>query len=338
MKTISIHSARRIMVAAVMSALAFASAAPGAAQLRKINIAYTATSPYQAALIIGKEAGIFKKYNLDPQLILTPGGSLGFQAMMGGDVAMVMADGSAAVTSNLAGADVVIIASLLNTFPYSLISIPEVKNVKQLVGGKVAISRFGSATDVSVRMSLAKVGLNPDKDVTILQIGTQTTRFAALQSKQVQATIITPPFTLTARKQGYNTLIDMGQLNIPFELTALLTRRSTIKTQHDTVAATVAALSEAVHFYKREKEPVIKILSRYLQTSDREALEETYREIALKTLPEKLYATLPGIQTILDELAPKNPKAKSARPEDFIDMSFVKKLDDDGFYARLYKR
>src|SRR5581483_9185012 len=203
-----------------------------------------------------------------------------------GDVAMVLSDGSSAVASNLAGADVVIIASFLNTFPYSLISIPEVKKVEQLVGGKVAISRFGSATDLSVRMSLAKVGLNPDKDVTILQIGTQTTRYAALQSKQVQATIITPPFTLTARKQGYNTLVDMAQLNIPFELTALLTRKSYIKTQRDTVAA-VAALSEAVHFYKREKEPVIKILGKYLDTADREALEETYREIGLKTLPEK---------------------------------------------------
>jgi NitT/TauT family transport system substrate-binding protein len=275
---------------------------------------------------------------LDPQLILTPGGSLGFQAMMGGDVAMVMADGSAAVTSSLAGADVVIVASLLNTFPYSLISIPEVKKVDQLIGGKVAISRFGSATDVSVRMSLAKVGLNPDKDVTILQIGTQTTRFAALQTKQVQATIITPPFTLTARKQGYNTLIDMAQLNIPFELTAFLTRRSFIKAQRETVAQSVAALSEAVHFYKREKEPSIKILSRYLQTSDRDALEETYREVALKTLPEKPYATLPGIQVIIDEIAQKNPKAKTARPEDFVDMSLVKKLDDDKFFERLYKK
>src|SRR5580765_7616898 len=307
------------------SVLLLTLAAPGTAQLRKLNIAYTATSPYQAALIIAKEAGIFKKHGLDPQLILTPGGSLGFQAMMGGDVAMVLADGSSAVTSNLAGADVVIIASFLNTFPYSLISIPEVKKVDQLVGGKVAISRFGSATDVSVRMSLAKVGLNPDKDVTILQIGTQTTRFAALQSKQVQATIITPPFTLTARKQGYNTLVDMAQLNIPFELTALLTRRSYIKAQRETVAEVVAALSEAVHFYKRDN-------------NDREALEETYREIALKTMPEKPYPTLPGIQTILDELAPKNPKAKAARPEDFVDMSFVKKLDDDGYFARLYKK
>ena len=312
--------------------------APAAAQMRKLNIAYTATSPYQAALIIAKEAGIFKKHSVDPQLILTPGGSLGFQAMMGGDVAMVMADGSAAVTSNLAGADVVIVASFLNTFPYSLISIPEVKRVEQLVGGKVAISRFGSATDVSVRMSLAKVGLNPDKDVTILQIGTQTTRFAALQSKQVQATIITPPFTLTARKQGYNTLIDMAQMNIPFELTALLTRKAYIKTQREMILNVVTALAEAAHFYKREKEPALKILSRYLQTTDREALEETYREIALKTMPEKLYPTLPGIQTILDELAPRNPKAKAARPEDFVDASFVKKLDDEGYFERLYKK
>jgi NitT/TauT family transport system substrate-binding protein len=325
----------RIVLALVLL-LSLASAAR--AQLRKINIAYTATSPYQAVLIIAKEAGLFQKHGLDPQLILTPGGSLGFQAMMGGDVAMVMADGSAAVTSSLAGADVVIVASLLNTFPYSLISIPEVKKVDQLIGGKVAISRFGSATDVSVRMSLAKVGLNPDKDVTILQIGTQTTRFAALQTKQVQATIITPPFTLTARKQGYNTLIDMAQLNIPFELTAFLTRRSFIKAQRETVAQSVAALSEAVHFYKREKEPSIKILSRYLQTSDRDALEETYREVALKTLPEKPYATLPGIQVIIDEIAQKNPKAKTARPEDFVDMSLVKKLDDDKFFERLYKK
>jgi ABC-type nitrate/sulfonate/bicarbonate transport system substrate-binding protein len=310
---------------------------PVGAQLRKLNIAYTATSPYQAPLIIAKDGGFFKKHGLDVATILTPGGSLGFQAMMGGDVSMVLADGSAAVTSSLAGADIVIIASFLNTFPYSLISLPEIKKVDQLVGGKVAISRFGSATDLSVRMALAKVGLT-EKDVILLQIGTQTARVAALQSKNVQATIITPPFTLTARKMGYNTLIDMAQLNIPFELTALLTTRVFIKSQHDVVASVIAALSEAIHFYKTEKEPSIKILSKYLQTTDREALDETYREIALKVIPEKPYPTLAGIQTILNELGVKNPKAKASKPEDFVDSSFVKKLDDEKFFNRLYKR
>jgi NitT/TauT family transport system substrate-binding protein len=308
------------------------------AQLKKVNIAYSATSPYQAPLIIAKQAAFFYKKGLDVSLIFTPGGSLGIQAMIGGDLAMVLADGSATVAANLAGADVIIVASLLNTFPYSLISLPEIKTVEQLKGGKVAVSRFGSATDLSVRMALAKVGLNPEKDVTLLQIGAQTARVAALQSKAVQATIITPPFTLTARKQGYNTLIDMGRLNIPFELTALLTTRAFIKSQRDLVFSIVTALSEAIHFYKTEKEDSIKILSKYLQTTDREALEETYREIALKVIPEKPYPTLPGLQTIIDELATRNSKAKGARPEDFVDMSFVKRLDDEKFFERLYKR
>ncbi len=308
------------------------------AQLTRLNISYTATSPYQAVLIITKDAGFFRKNNLDISLIFTAGGSLGIQAMLGGDVAMTLADGSASVAAGLAGVDVVIIASFLNTFPYSLISLPEIKKVDQLVGGKIAVSRFGSATDLGVRMALAKVGLNPEKDVTLLQIGAQTARFAALQSKSVQATIITPPFTLTARKMGFNSLIDMAQLNIPYQLTGLLASKSYIKTHREIVMAVIRSLVEGVHFYKRNKEASIKIMGKYLNTDDREALEETYNQIALKIVPEKPYPTLPGIRTILDELARNNPKAKTARPEDFVDSSFVKKLDDEKLFDRLYKR
>jgi ABC-type nitrate/sulfonate/bicarbonate transport system substrate-binding protein len=308
------------------------------AQLRKINIAYTATSPYQAVLIVAKEVGLFKKYNLDPTLIFTTGGSLGIQAMIGGDVAMTLSDGSSSVVSKLAGVDIVVIASLLNTFPYSLISLPEIKKVDQLKGGKIAVSRFGSATDLSVKMALARVGLNAEKDVTLLQIGVQTARYAALQSKNVQATIITPPFTLTARKAGFQTLIDMSELNIPFQLTGMLALRPYLKSNPEMALAVIRTLAEAIHFYKREKETTLKILGKYLKTEDREALEETHREIAVKSMPEKPYPTLAGIKTILDETALRNPKAKGAKPEDFVDMSFVKKLDDEGFFERLYKR
>ena len=311
---------------------------PAAGQMRKINIAYTATSPYQAALIITKEAGLFRKYGLDVSLIFTAGGSLGVQAMVSGDVSMNLSDGAASVGSKLAGVDNLMVASFINTFPYSLISIPEIKQVSQLKGTSIAVSRFGSATDLGVRMALAKVGLNAEKDLTMLQIGAQTARFTALQTKQVQSTIITPPFTLTARKLGYNTLIDMSQLNIPYQLTVLTAMRSYIKEHPDVMQAAVTALSEGIHYYKREKEPTIKILSKYLKTDDRDALEETYREVALKVLPEKPYPTLPGIQTVLDEYAKRFPKAKTMKPEEFVDSSFVKKLDDEGFFDRLYKR
>src|SRR5512147_2176565 len=308
------------------------------AQLRKINIAYTATSPYQAVLIVAKEVGLFKKYNLDPTLVFVTGGSLGIQAMLGGDVAMALSDGSASVASKISGVDVVIIASLLNTFPYSLISLPEIKKVDQLRGGKIAVSRFGSATDLSVKMALAKVGLNAEKDVTLLQIGVQTARYAAMLSKNVQATIITPPFTLTARKAGMNTLIDMSELNIPFQLTGMLALRPYLKSNPETVLAVIRTLSEGIHFYKREKEATLRILGKYLKTDDREALEETHREIAIKALPEKPYPTLAGVKTILDETALRNPKAKGLKPEDLVDSSFVKRVDDEGLYEKLYKR
>lgn len=332
------HQEGRLVVLIFSLVLVFGFGSPAAAQLRKINIAYTATSPYQAALIITKDAGFFRKHGLDVSLIFTAGGSLGVQAMLSGDVAMNLSDGAASVGSKLSGVDNLMVASCINTFPYSLISIPEIKQVNQLKGTSVAVSRFGSATDLGVRMALAKVGLNAEKDVTMLQIGAQTARFTALQTKQVQSTIITPPFTLTARKMGYNTLIDMAQLNIPYQLTALTAMRGYIKEHPDILQAAVTALSEGIHYYKREKEPTIKILAKYLKTDDREALEETYREVALKVLPEKPYPTLPGIQTILDEYARRFPKAKTMRPEEFVDLSFVKKLDDEGFFERLYKR
>lgn len=319
-------------------ALSLLPAGGAEAQLKKLNLSYTATSPYQAVVIIAQQAGLFRKNGLDVSLIFMAGGSLGIQAMVGGDVPITQADGSASVGASAAGVDVVIFASFLNTFPYSLVSLPEIKTVEQLKGTKIAISRFGSATDLSVKMALAKVGLNPEKDVTLLQIGAQTARVGALQSKSVAATIITPPFTLTARKMGYNTLIDMAQLNIPYQLTALVTPRAYIKAHPDVVAAVVRSTAEAIHFYKTQKEASLKIVGKYLMTTDREALEETYREVSLKAVPEKPYPTLAGVQTILDELSAKNPKLKTAKPEDFVDMSFVKKLDEEKFFDQLYKK
>ena len=151
------------LTALILTFLLFGMAETALSQLRKINIAYTATSPYQAVLIVAQEVGLFKKHGLDPTLVFTTGGSMGIQAMLGGDVAMTLSDGSSSVLSKLAGVDTVIIASLLNTFPYSLIALPEIKKVEQLKGAKIAVSRFGSATDLSVKMALAKVGLNARK-------------------------------------------------------------------------------------------------------------------------------------------------------------------------------
>jgi ABC-type nitrate/sulfonate/bicarbonate transport system substrate-binding protein len=149
--------------------LAFSAAA--AAQRRKVNIVYTATSPYQAAAIIARETGLFRKHGLDVTMIFTSGGSLGIQAMVSGDVAINVSDGAASAGPKLLGIDNVMVASFLNTFPYSLISLPEINQVSQLKGTSVAVSRFGGSTDLSARMALGRLGWNADKNVAMQQSG-----------------------------------------------------------------------------------------------------------------------------------------------------------------------
>ncbi len=232
-----------------------------------------------------------------------------------------------------------VIASLLNTFPYSLVSLPEIKRVDQLKGAKIAVSRFGSATDLSVKMALAKVGLNAEKDVTLLQIGAQTARYVALAVAKCPGDDHHPA-VYTHRPQSRNANTDRHvRVKHSFSIDRECSRlRPYLKANPDMSLAVIRTLSEAIHFYKREKETTIKILGKYLKTEDREALEETHREIAVKSMPEKPYPTLAGIKTILDETALRNPKAKGLKPEDFVDSSFVKKVDDEGLFARLYKR
>src|SRR5688572_25367802 len=172
---------RNILQRFTLFLLCFFTSIAHAQSLEKLIIAYSAISPFQVIAKVAEDSGIFNKNGLDTKLVFIEGGSRGAQALLAGEVPFVVADGSSAVTSRLAGADTVIILGLVNTFPYTLISVPEIKDVAQLRGKKVAISRFGSATDVATRVALRKVGLNADRDVTILQIGAQNARFAALK-------------------------------------------------------------------------------------------------------------------------------------------------------------
>jgi LysM repeat protein len=136
---------------------------------------------------------------------------------------------------------------------------------------------------------------------------------------------------------GFNMLADLQMLGLEYQYTAMATTRDLIKSRPDLVRSVVKASVEAIHYLKTHRKEAIDILRKYMKTDDTEALAETYEAIALNLVPERPYPTLRGIQVILQELAPKDPKAKAARPEQFVDMSFVKELDASGFIDRLYK-
>jgi NitT/TauT family transport system substrate-binding protein len=306
-------------------------------RLQKVTIVYGGISAGHAPLWIAYEAGLFRKQGLDAQIVFVEGGSSAVQTLTFGDVAFAQMAGAAPLQSNLKGSDVVMIAGLLNTMPFQFIVAKNIKRPEQLKGKAVAVSRFGSGSDFATRYALEKYGLVPDKDVAIVEIGSQPARFAALEKGKVQGAMVQVPFTLMAKKMGFNTLADLRMLGLEYQHTALATTRALIQSRPDLVRSVVKAYVAGIHYYKSHRREALSVLRKYLKTDDTEALAETYEAIGLTLLPEKPYPTLKGIDVMLQELAAKEPKARTARPEQFVDLTFVKELDSSGFIDGLYK-
>ena len=304
--------------------------------LEKVTIVYGGISAGHAPLWVTHEAGLFRKHGLDVQIVFVEGGSSAVQTLIAGDVAFAQMAGAAPLQSNLKGSDVVMIGGLLNTMPFQFIVAKDIQRPEQLKGKAVAVSRFGSGSDFATRYALERYGLVPEKDVAILEIGSQPARFAALEKRKVQGVMVQVPFTRMAKKMGFNTLADLQMLGLEYQHTALATTRTLIKSRPDLVRNVIKAYVEGIHYYKTHRGEALAALRKYLKADDTEALTETYEAIGLTLLPEKPYPTLKGIDVMLRELAGREPKAQTARPEQFVDLTFVKELDSSGFIDRLY--
>lgn len=303
----------------------------------KLTAGYASISSSHLPIWMAKETGIFAKNGLDVQMVLFTG-TAPIMALIAGDSPVSQIAGIGIVNSRLGGSDAVLIAGGTVTLDWWLMSRPEIKTPAQLKGGSVAISSFGTASDFIARFALRRIGLEPDKDVILVQLGNPLTRQAALEANRVQATVHVPPSTFMAQKKGFNLLADVAALGLPYQHTGVATTRRFIKEHPDVVRAYVKSHVEVVHRLKADREIGIKVLAKYMGgLKDREILEKTYdRAVADNILPRKQYPTLAGIKMILDTVAEKDPKAKTAKPEDFADLQFVKELDESGFIDRLY--
>jgi NitT/TauT family transport system substrate-binding protein len=303
----------------------------------KVTIAYSSVSGNMATLWIAYERGFFRKYGLDVQPVFIESGSTTVQSLVSKEVAFAQMAGAGVLQSRLRGTDVVMIAGFLNTMDYQLMVDKSVTRPDQLKGKTLAVSRFGSSSDFATRYALDKFGLVPEKDVTILEIGSQPARFAALEAGKIQAAMVAVPLTLKAKALGFHTLADLQMLGLEYQHTGLATTQALIKSRPDLIRNVMKAYVEAIHFYKTNRAESIAILGKYLKTTDPELLTEVYQNLGLTLTPRKPYPTLRGIEVMLRELAAKDPKAKTARPDDFVDLTFIKELDSSGFIDRLYK-
>lgn len=304
--------------------------------LDKFPIAHSALSASQAILFVTRDAGIFRKYDLDPQIVYIVGGPTNTAALISGSVDFSIFAGPASVSANLGGADTALLMSFVNTLEHSVFAQASIKRPEDLRGKRIGIARPGSADHYGATLALKKWGLEPDKDVSLLTIGGPPDRYLALQASRVDAILLQPPLTVRAQKAGFNRLAALVDLGLDYVGTSFGTTRFVINKKEELVRRVVKALVEGIHFYKTNKQASLKTISRLMKTDDSEALEEAYNAYAVKFMAPVPYPTLKGVEAILEDLAKTNPKARGADPKRFVEPGFLKELEESGFVSQLY--
>jgi NitT/TauT family transport system substrate-binding protein len=307
----------------------------GGAQ-EKFNMSHSALTGSQAILFVARDAGIFRKHQLDPQIIYINGAPPNIAALLAGSVELVVFAGPASITANLAGADTAILMSFINTMEHSIFSQPGIKRPADLKGKKIGVSRAGSSDDYGARVAVRRWALEPDKEVSFLSIGGPPDRLLALQTGRIDATLLQPPLTARARKAGFNELISLADLGLDYLGTSLVTSRSIIDKKEELVRRVVRAFVEGIHFYKTQKEASLRSIAKLMKTTDADALEESYNAYAVKFMARVPYPSTKGINEILEELGKTNPKAREADPNRFVEPRFLKELEASGYVAKLY--
>jgi NitT/TauT family transport system substrate-binding protein len=307
---------------------------PALAQ-EKARIGWTGINPAASPIWVVQEKGLLRKLGVNAEIINISSSPIAMQALLAGELDVIVSSVTTLVTSRLAGADTIMVQTLVPTFVDHIITLPSITDLQQLKGKTGGVNRAGSTSDLGLRLALRRVGVNPEKDTTIVTAGDAPTRLAAMSRGFLQFTIVPEPFVYEAEKLGFRDLVDTGTLGIPFHWNAVLTRESTIKNRRSMVAKVVQANTEAIHFIKTNRQDSKAIFSKYLNLKDPAGLERAVSAYA-KIFPEVPAPSPDGVKTLLDDMASRNSKAQNADAGQYVELSFVRELESSGFIKRLY--
>jgi len=303
-----------VLIASILGATAFA-----LAQTTIVRIAFNGFGGV-APLYLGQDVGIFKKQNLNLEMIFIPGGSLSLQALIGKSLDLLMTGGPPVVNAYLQGAKIKIIGGVTNLLPYTFVAISGIRSAEQLKGKKIGISRFGSNTDYVVRLALNQFAL-PASDVQILQVGGSQARLLAMKSGAIAATVLSPEEALVAQKMGYGVLLDFIDKGIEFPHVNFVARDDVLDGQPQIVRAFLRAYVESVRYYKTHRDEAVKKIIALSKLPERQ-MAETVFDGSLRATPDDARPTLKGMETVLDAAAKENPKAKGLTVQQLIDLGY----------------
>jgi NitT/TauT family transport system substrate-binding protein len=303
--------------------------------LTRVMSGYAATSGPHAVLWLAREAGLFEKNGLRTDVAYIRSGSTMGQALVAGEIQLAQMGGPAALAAGVAGFDITMVAVALNTTP--IVIMGKVSKMEELKGKAIGVTRYGSNTDISARFAIRKAGMQPEKDVALIQLEDYAGIMGGIQSGRIAAGALADPFTDHAKRLGYNEIADIAALGLEFPFVGIVTKKTFIKEQPDVVQRFVRAYTESIALYKNNRELAKKVTSKYTGIKDPEILNSTVDFYApkLATVP---YPTVGGIRFVLDQVATRDPRAKNFSPETFMDLRFVKQLEDSGFIQGLNRK
>jgi len=300
-------------------------------------IAYISDSTNSSVIYwLAKEVGIFKKHGLDLDTIFINGSVRGIQSLIAGDLGYTGAVGTAVINAKLAGGDVAIIQSQMNTLPYFIIGNANIKSPEGLKGRSAAVHIPGTSADFAMRLALTKVGITY-KDIKAITVGGAPARLAAVTQGQTDFTVVTDGERIQGEKMGLKVIIDMAKLNVPFQFNCSVTTRKKIRESPDEVRRVVWSMAEAIHFFKTNKEESIRVMQKYTRGLPRDVLEGAHAANS-ELLVEDTYPTIDGLKMTLEVQALTDPRASKAKAEDLVELRFVDELRKSGFLNKLYGR
>ena len=317
---------------AVASLFIFSSPSSGQG-LKKFHWGVTSLSASQWIPWIAKEAKLYEKYGMEAELVLLRGSGQSAQAIIGNSILGAPCTLTTVIGANLSGADLVTVAHTVSGVQSKLLVRPEIKTPADLRGKRIAVSGFGSLGDFLERYILKKHGLDPVKDVIMLAIGNQPDRLQALFNGAVDAVDLSHPADKQAERKGYRLMWDAKQ-EVTYPSMSIVTRRKHTIDDRDSVMRMVKAHVEGIHLLKRDKEFAMKVLGKYLKTTDRELLEGSY-EIYRKDFISVPYPITQGLQPTYEYVAQQRPDVWNHKPDAFMDSSFIAELEKTGFIKNL---
>jgi NitT/TauT family transport system substrate-binding protein len=327
----------RIFVSIASLLLSYSPMAFAQTPLEKLRLTYSAIGGSQASVWVPYEAGIFRKHGLDVELLYVAGGGRAAQVVQSGEVPIGIFTGGSVINAHLAGGDLVVIASSMNVMTFVVMARPEIKRVEDLKGKKIGVSRFGSATDFGLRYVEERWPVKRQRDFAVLQMGGVTDVYNALRAGTLDAAVINAELAILGRREGYRELVDISKMGINFPTSSIITTRSFIKRNENTVRKFVRAFVEGVHFGKTQRAPTINVMKKYLRSSDAAMFDELYEMYIVRNIPRIPRPSPESLKTVLDQMVETDPRVANLKPEQFIDARFFQELEKEGFIQKLWK-